>query len=570
MKRFLSILLSIVILFSMSVPVSALSAGNSNPVIKGSFADPDIDYFDCKYWIFPTTDGNPGWSGTQFHAFSSEDMINWVDEGVILDVADKSPSKNSKGIQIASSKWSEGNAWAPSIEKVNGKYYFYYCGRIRSDLLDKYAVKNPDNEYYNDKAIGVAVADNPAGPYVALDEPILYPAMIRDLGMNVGQVIDPSVFIDDDGTPYIFFGNGIAYGVQLSSDMMSVKSETMVLYGIWEYRESLVVFKRNGTYYFTWSDFGTDEAKYCVKYATTKTLDGKRDLKPQATILQMDESNAIYGTGHQSILFNPMNEKYYIAYGRHQTKNGVSVNDPGNFREVCINELTFSFTGNINAVKPSSSIAPVSSHRYATVKVVDPTCTSDGYTVKQCELCSKKIKTNYKYATGHDYVEGYISYNRCDKSDYETRKCNKCGLYQEMPTTPVMKHSMASKITKKPTLASTGVKTYYCKNCSYKYKKSVPKLTVAEPKSVSASAKSKAFTLKWKKNSNATGYVIEYSTSKSFKNAKAIKIKKNSTVSKTVKSLKSKKTYYVRIKAYKTYNKKNYYSSWVSKTVKVK
>ncbi len=57
-----------------------VTVGN-NPVLPGQYADPDIDYFDGKFWIYPTTDGFSGWSGNYFHAFSSTDLVNWTDEG---------------------------------------------------------------------------------------------------------------------------------------------------------------------------------------------------------------------------------------------------------------------------------------------------------------------------------------------------------------------------------------------------------------------------------------------------------------------------------------------------------
>ena len=85
---------------------------------------------------------------------------------------------------------------------------------------------------------------------------------------------------------------------------------------------------------------------------------------------------------------------------------------------------------------------------------------------------------------------------------------------------------------------------------------------MAAPKSVSISARSKGFKANWKKNSSATGYQVQYSTSSNFKNAKTYTIKSNKTLSKTVSKLKGKKKYYVRVRCYKTYNKKNYYSSW--------
>lgn len=572
MKKILSVFLSFAIVCSLALPISASSATNNNPVIKGYYADPDIDAFGCKYWIYPTTDGNPGWSGTQFHAFSSYDLVTWTDEGVILDVADKNPGLNKNGVQIASSSWSAGNAWAPSIECMDGKYYFYYCGRIKEDLLDTYAVLNPDG-YYNDKAIGVAVADNPAGPFVASDEPLVYPAMLRDMGFDFGQVIDPSVFVDTDGTAYLFFGNGAAFGVKLANDKTQIDESSLVRYDIREFRESIVVFKRGRDYYFTWSDDDTASDNYRVNYCKARDLSNATPIVKDATILQKDDSKHIYGTGHQSILYNPSTDKCYIAYGRHNYTNGACHEDAGNFREVCIDEVTFNARGEIKPVVPTKTgVVGDTLHKLNKGKVVAPTCKAEGYTLRTCTECSAKVKTDFvEKSWTHTYEESVIRYNRCDKSDMEVRTCKVCGLVQKAPLNPVTKHDMTSKVTKKATYSAKGVRTYYCTKCSYKYTKDIPKLTVAKPSNVSITPKSKSFVLKWSKNTKATGYQIQYSTSKSFKTiSKSYKITKNSTVSKTVKSLKSQKTYYVRIRAYKTYNGKNYYSSWVNKSVKTK
>ena len=79
-------------------------------------------------------------------------------------------------------------------------------------------------------------------------------------------------------------------------------------------------------------------------------------------------------------------------------------------------------------------------------------------------------------------------------------------------------------------------------------------------------AQDRAFTVKWKKKSNITGYQIQYSTNSKFKKGnKTIKIKKAKTVSKKITGLKPSKKYYVRIRTYKIVNKKTYYSSWSKK-----
>ncbi len=176
-------------------------------MLPGQYADPDIDYLDGKFWIFPTTDGYPSWSGTVFHAFSSTDMVKWEDEGISMDLKNDNPGKNEKDVQIAASPWATGSAWAPTIEEKDGRYYFYYCGKF----------------YTGQSAIGVAVADDPAGPYVDKGEALLTVAMCTSAGVSMGQAIDPSIFTDDDGTSYIMFGNGKAAIAELNDDMMSIK-----------------------------------------------------------------------------------------------------------------------------------------------------------------------------------------------------------------------------------------------------------------------------------------------------------------------------------------------------------
>ena len=84
--------------------------------------------------------------------------------------------------------------------------------------------------------------------------------------------------------------------------------------------------------------------------------------------------------------------------------------------------------------------------------------------------------------------------------------------------------------------------------------------------------KKKAIVVKWKKNTKQTsGYEIEYSLKKSFKKADTIKVKNNNITSKKIKNLKSKKTYYVRIRTYQTVKGKKLYSDWSkAKTVDTK
>ena len=101
--------------------------------------------------------------------------------------------------------------------------------------------------------------------------------------------------------------------------------------------------------------------------------------------------------------------------------------------------------------------------------------------------------------------------------------------------------------------------------------KSVTTYRVSRPAISSAkNSAAKKMTVKWGKNSKATGYQIQYSTSKNFSSYKSATVTKNSTVSKAIGSLKKGKTYYVRVRSYKTVSGKKYYSAWsVVKTVKI-
>ena len=122
-------------------------------------------------------------------------------------------------------------------------------------------------------------------------------------------------------------------------------------------------------------------------------------------------------------------------------------------------------------------------------------------------------------------------------------------------------HKYTTK-TVKPTYAAKGYTLHIC-SCGKSYKTNVKaKLTVPETSVTRLTKKEKAFAVKWKKVSVATGYQLQYSTAKNFKSKKSVTVKGAKNVSKTVKKLKANKKYYVRVRAYKTYGGKKYYSEW--------
>jgi arabinoxylan arabinofuranohydrolase len=293
-----------------------------NPVLEGFYADPDVLYSEKnkKYYIYPTSDGFDGWSGYYFKTFSSTDLKNWKDEGVILDL--------KKDVS-----WADRNAWAPCIieKKVKGKYKYYYY-------------------FTAAQKIGVAVSDEPTGPFVDSGKPLID---FRPEGVKGGQEIDPDVFMDPKtGKSYLYWGNGYLAVAELNEDMISIKKNTIKLMTPDNtFREGVYVFYRNGLYYFLWSEDDTRSENYRVRYATSTSPTGPLNIPKDNLILQKDPSLGIYGTGHNSVLQIPNKDEWYVVYHRFSKPIGITMGDAAGFhREIAIDRLEFNNDGSIKPV----------------------------------------------------------------------------------------------------------------------------------------------------------------------------------------------------------------------------
>ncbi|MFF5187731.1 family 43 glycosylhydrolase [Streptomyces sp. NPDC000345] len=285
-----------------------------SPVLPGLNADPNIVRFGDTFYMYPTTDGFEGWSGTQFKAYSSTDLVHWTDHGVILDL----------GPDVS---WADSRAWAPTIAEKDGKYYFYFCA---------------------DANIGVAVSDSPTGPFKdALGAPLL------KAGRLSGQMIDPAVFTDDDGQSYLYWGNGHAYVAPLNADMTSIDTAQVKDITPSGYNEGSFVVKREGTYYFMWSENDTRDENYRVAYATGPSPTGP--WTKRGVILEKDASLGILGTGHHSVVRVPGTDDWYIAYHRFAIPGG-----DGTHRETTVDKMEFDADGLIEKVVPTlTGVDPV-------------------------------------------------------------------------------------------------------------------------------------------------------------------------------------------------------------------
>lgn len=286
-----------------------------NPVVPGLFADPHLVTFNGRYYLYPTTDGYAGWSGTYYKAFSSSDLVTWTDHGVILD----------HGPDVS---WADNSAWAPAVTQKNGRYYLYFSGGLATGNTAK--------------QLGVAVSTSPTGPFRdALGRPLVPSGQFSG-----GQAIDPMVFTDDDGRSYLYWGQGVARVVPLNDDMVSFNVAQVRTITPSGFNEAPFVFKRNGIFYLMWSENDTRSEDYRVAYAT-----GTSPLGPwtnRGVVLQKRTDLGVRGPGHHSVVKAPGSDTWYIAYHRFAVPAGNGTN-----RETAIDTMRFNADGTIAPVIPT-------------------------------------------------------------------------------------------------------------------------------------------------------------------------------------------------------------------------
>jgi len=289
---------------------------NQKHLLNGvSAADPTLKLFNGRFYIYPTDGGvtEPG-----FCAWSSEDLRVWKPEGMILRLRDVA--------------WAKGDAWAPDMVERNGVYYFYFC---------------------SGSAIGVATARTPTGPFKdALGRPLV--PFEKDMSS-----IDPMAFIDDDGQAWLYWGatfDGRLFVRKLNADMVSFGGEKIVVYAYdttsYYHCEGAFVFKRNGLYYFTWSEYNwttlpnmKEDLSYRVNFAVASSPTGPFVREPsRLPLLSTNMAQGFVGPGHHSVLRLPGTDKHLIAYHYH---NGDTV------RRVAIDRLQFGADGLPWAVNPT-------------------------------------------------------------------------------------------------------------------------------------------------------------------------------------------------------------------------
>lgn len=213
------------LLAQTATPAQSASSA-ADPIVQTKFtADPAPLVHDGVVYLYTGHDEDDAheFLMRDWQCYSSTDMVNWTDHGAIASLKTFTWAKQDNG------------AWASQVIERNGKFYLY------------------TTVFAPGSAIGVAVADKPTGPFVdALGGPLLR----RD------NCIDPTVFIDDDGQAYLYWGNPELWYVKLNKDMISYSGEIIKDASFakvpgkpdpFHYQEGPWAYKRNGHYYMAYA-----------------------------------------------------------------------------------------------------------------------------------------------------------------------------------------------------------------------------------------------------------------------------------------------------------------------------
>ena len=284
-----------------------------NPILPETCFVPDAEARvmpDGRLYIYGSWDvsGSDDYCSRELHCFSTDDMKTWVHHGVIFR-----NDENFTGIP-----WNPKTAlYAPDAIHRDGKYYLYVCGSGREE--------------------GVAVADSPVGPF----------SVAEKIKIADGDSIDPTVFVDNDGRAYYFWGQFTLRGGELCSDMKTLKSETVRrdLLTEWEhgFHEGASIRKRGDKYYMVYTDISRGKAT-CLSYAVADEPLGP--YKKGGVIIDNVYCDPNSWNDHGSIA--EYRGQWYVFYHRSSQNRNTC-------RRVCVEKIEFDENGMIKEVVQTSS-----------------------------------------------------------------------------------------------------------------------------------------------------------------------------------------------------------------------
>ncbi len=287
----------------------------NNPIIKDVFtADPAAIVHNDTVYLYTGHDIAPNdlnfYKMEDWLVFSSTNMVDWNSHPVPLKVSDF--------------KWAKADAWAAQVVERNGMFYWY--------VSVEHDVTQPG------KAIGVAVSDNPLGPFKdALGKALITNDMTTQTDIRWDD-IDPSVFIDEDGQAYLFWGNTVCYYAKLKENMIELEGEIKTI-DLPNFTEAPWVHKKGDNFYLSYAYQFPEK----TAYAMSKSIEGPWEFKG---ILNEVAGNS--NTNHQAIIEFKGND-YFIYH-----TGGIQPNGGSFRRSVCIDELKYNEDGTLQRVVMTS------------------------------------------------------------------------------------------------------------------------------------------------------------------------------------------------------------------------
>lgn len=221
--------------------VGILSASAQMPIVQTNYtADPAPLVYNDTIYLYTSHDDDKaeGFLMKNWLLYTSTDMVNWQDRGVVASLDDF--------------KWfdRDNGAWAIQVVERNGKFYMY-CP-------------------LHGHGIGVLVSDSPYGPFKdPLGEPLVWQK-------EHWYDIDPTVMIDNDGQAYMYWGNPNLYMVKLNDDMISYSGDIIQHPAIHDYQEGPWLYKRGDNYYLAFASTCCPEG---IGYAMSKSIEGPWEYK---------------------------------------------------------------------------------------------------------------------------------------------------------------------------------------------------------------------------------------------------------------------------------------------------
>lgn len=356
-----------------------------NPIFRNLFtADPAALVDGDTLYVYAGQDEAAlgGWfKMNNWVCYSTKDMRNWIYEGVVLSCSNYS--------------WgSRGSAWASQVVKKGGKYYFYSTsGRADGKGL----------------TVGIAVSDRPTGPFTDIKgEPLFDNAITTGNKVDSMEDIDPTVFIDDDGQGYIYWGNGKLHYALLADDMMSLKDlngdgviteEEDVFTGVaienkeGSYGEAPWMYKANGKYYLV---YATDLPQY-VRYATSDSPRGpwtyagvilEPNRYPDGTVGKYNSD-----TCHPAVI--NFKGQSYIFYHDSSLPSGGQTR-----RSVCVEKMFYNRDGTIKPVRKTSTGLVGTSWRIQSSRQTDRFVTYSGFNVTMGAEVADSVAFQWEFIRG--------------------------------------------------------------------------------------------------------------------------------------------------------------------------